>query len=241
MKKYYSLEVFDKKADLYIYGDITSFPWIESDVSSYLLSKQIEEIDTDEINVYINSYGGEVAEGLAIFNNLKRHKAKINTYCDGFACSAASMVFMAGDERIMYPASLLMIHNAWTYTAGDSNQLKKDAERLETITKAAKESYLSKISISEEELTQMLDNETWLDSKDCLEKGFSTKIEEYDSSYKESMSARNNAFVKMTTRENNFQLSDTITKQLKEIKQELSEIKAKPTTQKSVFNFRRTE
>ncbi len=57
--------------------------------------------------LYINSYGGEVAEGLAIYNNLKRHKAKIKTYCDGFACSVASVIFMAGDERVMSTASLL--------------------------------------------------------------------------------------------------------------------------------------
>ena len=113
-KKYFQLTQNNNEVDIQIYGDITSWEWLESDVSSYTLSKQIEELECDQINVYINSYGGEVAEGLAIYNQLKRHKAKVKTVCDGFACSAASVVFMAGDERIMSTASLLMIHNAWT-------------------------------------------------------------------------------------------------------------------------------
>ena len=113
-KKYYSLVQENNEATINIYGDITSWEWFESDVSSYTLSKELEVIEADTIHVYINSYGGEVAEGLAIYNALKRHKAKIITHTDGFACSIASVIFMAGDERIMSTASLLMIHNAWT-------------------------------------------------------------------------------------------------------------------------------
>ena len=105
-KKYFQLTQNNNEVDIQIYGDITSWEWLESDVSSYTLSKQIEELECDQINVYINSYGGEVAEGLAIYNQLKRHKAKVKTVCDGFACSAASVVFMAGDGRIMSTASL---------------------------------------------------------------------------------------------------------------------------------------
>ena len=110
-KKYYSLVQENNEATINIYGDITSWEWYPGDVSSYTLSKHLETIEADTINVYINSYGGEVAEGLAIYNSLKRHKAKVKTYCDGFACSIASVIFMAGDERIMSTASLLMIHN----------------------------------------------------------------------------------------------------------------------------------
>ena len=108
IKKYYALAVKDKEASIYIFGDIVSWELSESDVSSYTLAKEIEGLDVDTINVYINSYGGEVAEGLAIYNQLRRHKAKVKTYCDGFACSAASVVFMAGDERIMSNAFLVI-------------------------------------------------------------------------------------------------------------------------------------
>ena len=78
MKRYYSLYQENKTADIYIYGDITSWPWIESDVSSYTLSKELQELDEsiENINIYINSYGGEVGEGLAIYNALKGIKQR---------------------------------------------------------------------------------------------------------------------------------------------------------------------
>ena len=134
------------------------------------------QLDVDEINVNINSYGGEVAEGLAIFNALKRHKAKINTRCDGFACSIASVIFMAGDKRVMNDASLLMIHNAWTYASGDANELRKQADDLDLITDQSKKIYLSKVSISEDELAQLMDEETFIDSDAAIEMGFATDV-----------------------------------------------------------------
>ncbi len=175
-KRYYSLAVHDNEADIYIYGDIVSWEWSESDVSSYTLSKEIEGLEVDKINVFINSYGGEVAEGLAIYNQLRRHKAKVVTYCDGFACSAASVVFMAGDERIMSNASLLMIHNAWSWAAGDSNALRKQADDLEIMTQATINAYMKHVTISEETLKQMMDNETWISPQDALEMGFATSV-----------------------------------------------------------------
>jgi ATP-dependent Clp protease protease subunit len=175
-KRYYSLAIQDDVADVYIYGDIVSWPLIESDVSSYNLAKEIEGLEVDVLNVYINSYGGEVAEGLAIYNTLRRHKAKVTTYCDGFACSAASVVFMAGDERIMSNASLLMIHNAWMFTAGNSNELRKQADDLETINSATMQAYLAHVNISEDELKQMMDAESWLSAMDALNMGFATAI-----------------------------------------------------------------
>lgn len=176
--KYYSLwqEEGSKEANINIYGDITSWEWYENDVSSYTLSKELEQIDADIINVHINSYGGEVAEGLAIYNSLKNHKAKIKTYCDGFACSIASVIFMAGDERIMSNASLLMIHNAWTFTYGNAKELRKQADDLDKITQASINAYLSEVNINEEELKSLLDNETWITPQESLEYGFATTI-----------------------------------------------------------------
>lgn len=189
-KKYYNLETEGTKAALYIYGDITSWPWLESDVSSYNLSKQLEQLgDVDEIDVYINSYGGEVAEGLAIYNALKRHKAKVTTWCDGFACSIASVIFMAGDTRIMSNASLLMIHNAWTRVSGNANELRKQADDLDTITQASINAYMEKVNISEEELKELLDEEKWLSPQEALGKGFTTMISGIDTSQKPSQSA----------------------------------------------------
>lgn len=167
----------DKTADLYIFGDITSYDWYEGDVSANTLLKQLKELDVDYINVHINSYGGEVSQGLAIYNTLKDSKMKVTTVCEGFACSAASVVFMAGDERIVKDASLLMIHNAWTYARGDSNELRKQAEDLEKITQASVNAYKSKASIPEKKIKELMDNETWITADEAITYGFATKTE----------------------------------------------------------------
>ena len=190
MKKYYSLATENNEANINIYGDITSWEWFESDVSSYTLSKELEGLDVDTINVYINSYGGEVAEGLAIYNALKRHKAKIKTFCDGFAASIASAIFMAGDERIMSNASLLFIHNAWTIAEGNANDFRKQAEDLDKITQASINVYMEHVNITEEELKRMLDAETWITPQDALEMGFATAIVNDNTSKKPNQSIK---------------------------------------------------
>lgn len=190
MNKYYALTTNGQTADIYIFGDITSWEWLESDVSSYTLSKELQGLDVDTINVHINSYGGEVAEGLAIYNMLKNHKAKVETICDGFACSAASVIFMAGDTRVMNPASLLMIHNVWTSTAGDAKELRKTADDLDKITNASIAAYKEHTNLSEEEIKAMLDNETWLTPQEALEKGFATSIKAVENSENPSQSVR---------------------------------------------------
>ena len=189
MNRYYSLATDGDSAEVCIFGDITPYPW-EGDMSAYNLSKQLEEIgDVKQINVHINSYGGEVAEGLAIYNALRNHKAKVTTICDGFACSIASVIFMSGDNRVMNDSSLLMIHNAWTFAEGNADQLRKQADDLEKINEASVKAYLSKVSITEEELKALMDNETWISPEDAVEYGFATDVKRDDSD-KPSQNAR---------------------------------------------------
>lgn len=190
--KYYALYVDEDQqtANINIYGDITSYPRTEKDVSAYNLSKEIEGLDVEQINIYLNSYGGEVAEGIAIYNSLKRHKAAVKTVCDGMACSIASVIFMAGDERIMNNASLLMIHNAWTYTSGNADQLRKEADDLDKISNLSVKAYMEHINISEEELRTLLDAETFLSPDEALEYGFATAIIGDKKSDKASQSAK---------------------------------------------------
>lgn len=191
--KYFNLETSGTEGNLYIYGDITSWPWSENDVSSYNLSKQLEELSgIDNLNVYINSYGGEVGEGLAIYNSLKRFKGKVKTYADGFVCSIASVIFMVGEERIMNKASALLIHNAWSYESGDANALRKAADDLDVINNLSVQLYLEKINLTEEKLREYLDKETWINAEDALSYGFATSIEEKkeekaNQSYKEKL------------------------------------------------------
>lgn len=191
MKKYFQLATDGDTADLDIYGDIASWSWSGGNISAANLSRQLEELgDVSQINVHINSYGGEVAEGLAIYNALRRHKAKVVTTCDGFACSIASVIFMAGDERLMSKASLLMIHNAWTSAYGvNANDLRKLAEDMDAITARSKAAYLDRVSIGEDELSALMDAESWISPDEAVEMGFATDIEEFDGGDNPSQSA----------------------------------------------------
>ena len=200
--KYYQLVNNDTSADLYIFGDICAWAWPEiGEQSGVTIVNQLKELDVDTINVHINSYGGDVAEGLAIHNVLREHKAQIVTICDGFACSAASVVFMAGDRRVMQPASLLMIHNAWTVAMGNAAQLRKTADDIETITQASVEAYKKVATISEEEIKALMDAETWILPKDAVEYGFATEIDDEDDDDEPKQSAFGVIMQKLTAPE----------------------------------------
>ena len=200
--KYYQLTQNDTSADLYIFGDICAWAWQEmGEQSGVTIVNQLKELDVDTINVHINSYGGDVAEGLAIYNVLREHKAQIVTICDGFACSAASVVFMAGDRRVMQPASLLMIHNAWTVAMGNAAQLRKTADDIETITQASVEAYKKVATISEEEIKALMDAETWILPKDAVEYGFATEIDDEDEDDEPKQSAFGVIMQKLTAPE----------------------------------------
>jgi ATP-dependent Clp protease protease subunit len=199
MIKYYSMQSTGNEADIYIFGDIlepTTKDWCggEADVSGFSLVQDLKALDASVINVHINSYGGHVSEGLAIHNMLKNHKAKVKTYCDGFACSAASVIFMAGDERIMNSASLLMIHNAWNIAQGDAEELRKQADDLDKITQASINAYMAVINIGEEKLKDLMDAESWILPADALEMGFATGIINDTSNGKATQSAKKALF-----------------------------------------------
>lgn len=179
MNKFYQLTNQDDfNAELYIYGDITSYKWYGDEVCAYDLAKELMELGNKNLKVRINSYGGEVAQGLAIYNLLKDYKGTVTTVCDGFACSAASIIFMSGTNRAMPKSSLLMIHNAWSWASGNANELRKIAEDLEKITQPSIEIYKTVSNLDEETIKRMMDEETWITAEEALEYGFATVIVE---------------------------------------------------------------
>lgn len=190
MKKYYSLVKEGDEADIIVFGDITSWPWLESDVSSYNLQREIAGLEVNRINVHINSYGGECAEALAIYNTLKRHPAEVVTYVDGFACSAATVIFMAGSRRIMAQASNFLVHPAWSQISGNAEALRKEAESLDAITEQSIKAYMTGLKKSREELLELMAEEKFLTPEQALEWGFATEIEEAEDEKKPSQSAK---------------------------------------------------
>ncbi len=167
-----------EEADLFIYGDIVDFAWWEDDVSANDIRKKLNETNAKTINVHINSLGGDTFTGVAIYNLLKAKSktAKIITYVDAIAASAASIIAMAGDKIIMPSNTLMMIHNCWTLSIGNANELRKTASDMDKIMDAVIQCYLSKIKITEEELRALLDDETYLTAQEALEKGFCDEV-----------------------------------------------------------------
>lgn len=166
----------ENSADIYIYGDIVDFAWWEEDVTANSIRSQIEQLDVKELNVHINSYGGDVFTGIAIYNLLKNHPAKVNVYIDSCACSIASVIAMAGDKIYMPKNTFMMIHNCWCYVMGNSNELRKQADDLDKIMNASIESYLAKVNISKEKLIELLNEESWLTADECVEMGFADVV-----------------------------------------------------------------
>lgn len=183
--EYYNYrKVSENETELYIYGNIEKRDWLEQwleigqdKTNVYTLKDLLAKIDTPVLTVRINSYGGEVDEGLAIYSLLSDWNGKVRTIVDGMACSAASVIFMAGEERIVPENGLLMIHNAWAEAQGDSNVMKKMAEDLEKITQPSVNIYVLRTGLSEEKVKEMMDKETWITAKEAYDLGFSTTMQ----------------------------------------------------------------
>lgn len=194
-KRFWQITENEERAIIDIYGDITSWKWLDSDVCAYDIKKAINNIKAPLIDVFINSYGGEVAEALAIASALNRHTAKVHTYCDGFACSAATIIFAAGDERTMNELSLLMIHNCMvSIYMGDAKKLTKAAEDSEKINQSSIKAYMNVVNVSEDEIRKMMDDETWLSAAEALEIGFATDIVEIGNTEAAQQSAHRTVF-----------------------------------------------
>ena len=132
--------------------------------------------DAAEITVRINSPGGDVFDGFAIYNLLAQHPAKINVKVDGWAASAASVIAMAGDTIEMAANALMMIHNPWTMAIGDSVSMRKSADLLDQIKGSILTTYQAKTSMDEADIAALMDAETWFDAKGAVEAGLATAI-----------------------------------------------------------------
>lgn len=166
-------------AELILYGEISDTSWWGDEVTPKQMADDLAALgDVSEIQVRINSPGGDVFAGVAIHSMLKRHNASITVYVDGLAASIASIIAMAGDKIIMPKGSMLMIHNPWSMAFGDANDFRQMADTLDTIRGSMIPIYAEKTGLSEDDIIALLDAETWLTAEDAIAQGFATEIEE---------------------------------------------------------------
>ncbi len=164
---------------MYIDGEIVADEWEDSDTSAAGFRDALKSLgDVKEINLHINSPGGSVFEGIAIYNMLKQNKAKVNIYVDALAASIASVIAMSGDAIFMPSNSMMMIHNPYTLAVGNANELRKAADDLDQITKASIASYLAKAGdkLDESTLKELMDNETWLTAEEAVDYGLADEV-----------------------------------------------------------------
>lgn len=177
-KKHYAMYIYD---DVSAYGefDWSSWTYIESETSADYFRQQLAEIPEDAvIDLYINSYGGEVKEGTSIYNQLKRHPAQKVGYVDGMAYSVAFLILQACDKRIMNLGTTCLAHNMLMGVYGNATDLRKAADDLDAMMVSNRQIFLTRSGgkITEEKLMEIMEQEKILTPEECLEYGFVDEV-----------------------------------------------------------------
>lgn len=160
-------------AEIVIYAPIGE-SYFGDAISAKQFSDELAKLDptVNQINLRINSPGGSVFEGIAIYNRLKQHKAKVTVYIDGLAASIASVIALAGDEIIIGDGALFMVHLPWTFTGGNRMELENMVSRLMDIEEQMISIYSKKTKMGRSEIRALLEAETWMDADQAIEMGF---------------------------------------------------------------------
>lgn len=183
LPKYLTIKQESKNTtpEMYIDGEIVTDEYEDTDTSAAGFRNALKSLgDVKNINLHINSPGGSVFEGIAIYNMLKQNSARINVYIDGLAASIASVIAMSGDAIFMPSNSMMMVHNPWVMAIGNASELRKQADDLDQITKSSIQTYLAKAGdkLDEKTLTQLMDDETWLTAQEAVDYGLADEVME---------------------------------------------------------------
>ncbi|WP_081667423.1 head maturation protease, ClpP-related [Paenibacillus pinihumi] len=174
----------NEEVELRINGEIMSdddgwfYEWFGIPVAKpSKFRKELSQHKDKAITVWIDSWGGDVFAGVGIYNALKSHKGKVTVRIDGKAVSAGSLIAMAGDEIIMSPGSIMMIHNPWSSAVGESKDMRKAADVLDEVKEAILNIYQTKVSgKSREEISNLMDNEEWMSARKAVNEGFADSM-----------------------------------------------------------------
>ena len=160
-------KVTEKEATVYIYDEISWFG-----ISAEQFIKDLNDITAKTINIRINSPGGSVFDGTAVFNAIKQHKAKTVTHIDGLAASISSVIALASDEVRMAENAFLMIHEPWSIVIGNADNMREEADLLDKIGGVIQKTYTDKTGKDAKEIKKLMKDETWMTADEALEMGF---------------------------------------------------------------------
>ncbi|KDW26504.1 clp protease family protein [Escherichia coli 2-177-06_S3_C1] len=174
MNRWYTIKAADVRgtAEISIYEEIGGFG-----ITAKQFTEDLKVLgDVSHINLRIHSPGGDVFEGIAIYNLLRNHPADITVYIDGVAASMASVVAMAGDRVVMPENAMMMIHKPWGISGGNAGDMRDYADLLDKVETVLIPAYARKTGKSAQEIATMLEDETWMDGKECLKHGFADEL-----------------------------------------------------------------
>ena len=175
MNKFWNWIKNEEGRTLYLNGYIAQESWFDDDVTPKKFKADLTESEGD-ITVWINSPGGDVFSASQIYNMLKEYKGKITVKIDGLAASAASVIAMAGDEVLMSPVAMLMIHNPSTFIWGEEADMVRGKQMLSEVKESIINAYEVKTGLKRSEISKMMDNETWMSAKKAVELGFADEV-----------------------------------------------------------------
>lgn len=162
------------KSELYIY-DAIGQDYFGDGITATSIKDALKEFKSGSgIDIYINSPGGSVFEGIAIYNQLMRWGGKKTVHVDGLAASIASVIMMAGDERIVAENSTVMIHRGWSIAMGNAADMRKMAESLDTVDDTILTTYVSRTGGNRDEISAWMDAETWMTAEQAVSRKFAT-------------------------------------------------------------------
>lgn len=178
MTNYFQMKATNNVAQIDIFGDIVSEKWFDEETSATSFRDALKELgDVTTINLSINSGGGSVFDGIAIYNMLKSHKATVNVYVEGLAASIASVIAMAGDTITMRSGSMMMVHMPWTLSQGNAEEMRRTADTLEKTGDSIVDIYSERTGISSDDIRNIMNDETWLSAEEAVEQGWATKLD----------------------------------------------------------------
>lgn len=160
---------------LFLNGAIAEDPWLDDEISPAMFRDELNS-GKGNITVWINSPGGDCFAAAQIYNMLRDYKGKVTVKVDSLAASAASVIAMAGDEVLISPTGMFMVHNPSTVAMGNHTDLQKAIEMLDEVKESIINAYQTKTGLSRNKLSQLMEQETWLDSRKAVELGFADGI-----------------------------------------------------------------
>lgn len=166
----------DEDRSISIYDVIGYDYWTGEGVTAKRISAALRSLGAGPVTVNINSPGGDLFEGLAIYNLLREHKGEVTVKVIGVAASAASIIAMAGDTVQVARAGFLMIHNTWVMAVGNRNDLREYADTLEPFDRAMADIYAARTGQEAKAMAKLMDAETWIGGSDAIEQGFADEL-----------------------------------------------------------------